>query len=140
VAQVRPRSRAVRPSVAVTALAGMVGSILLAGCCSGRRALPPRAGRSELAHLESVARRITEDRVLELERIARRSRGAPAAQREPIAKADGRSRTSREHRRARRRRSLAWAVPRGASGTCERHDAGGRSTRSRRGAARTTCS
>jgi signal transduction histidine kinase len=101
------------PSVAVTALAGMVGSILLAGLLLSddvrfRRELVV----SELAHVEGVARRITEAHVLELERIARYTRGAPAAQREPIAKgivfdsevyesmleldADG---------------SLAWAVP-----------------------------
>jgi len=75
------------PSVAVTALAGMIGSILLAGLLLGddvrfRRELVV----SELAHVESVARRITEDRVLELERLARYTRGAPGTQREPIAK------------------------------------------------------
>jgi signal transduction histidine kinase len=66
------------PTVALTALAGMAGSILLAGLLLGddvrfRRELV----ESEIAHLENVARRISDDRALELERLARRSqRGA----------------------------------------------------------------
>jgi signal transduction histidine kinase len=105
------------PGVAVTALAGMLGSVVLAGVLLGddvrfRRALVG----SELAHLENVARRITEAHVLELERIARYTRGAPAAQREPIAigiVSD--SDVYESMRELTADGSLAWVVPPGSA-------------------------
>jgi len=103
------------PGVAVTALAGMLGSILLAGLLLSddvrfRRGLVG----AELARLENVARRIAEDRVLELERIARRPRGDPGALRAAVADAEGLLSDSDVYEsifEVRPDGSLAWVAP-----------------------------